>query len=95
MIILNVTYKCKRGMRDAYLKALNDEGLIDACRDEDGNLSYVFYFNPENEDELLLVEKWKDAEALAIHNQMPHFKRTGEIKSEYIESTLLEKLTFL
>ncbi len=95
MIILNVTYQCKSGMRDAYLKALNEEGLVEACRNEDGNLSYKFYFDPVDEDALLLVEKWKDAEALAIHNQMPHFKRTGEIKAEYIESTLLEKMTLL
>lgn len=91
MITLNVTYKCKPGMRDAFFGALESEGLGEACRNEDGNFKYDYYFHTTDKDELLLVEKWRDAEVLAIHGQMPHFKRIGELKQEFVEETIIEK----
>ena len=92
MIILNVTYTCKPGMRQAYLDALHSEGLDQACRDEEGNIKYDYYLSETDPDEILLVEKWRDAEILAVHMQTAHFKRIGEIKSVYVDKTVLEKL---
>ena len=37
MIILNVTYQCKSGKREEYLKAIKTEGIDVACRAEEGN----------------------------------------------------------
>ena len=93
MIVLNVTYKCKSGMREAFLDAIKAEGLDAASRAEEGNSKYDFYFAADNPDELFLVEYWRDAEAVAIHNEMPHFKRFGELKKEFVEETDLKKYT--
>jgi quinol monooxygenase YgiN len=91
MIVLNVTYKCKAGMREKFREALSAEGLDAACRAEDGNFKYDYYFAADDADELLLVEKWRDADALSVHSGQPHFKRIGEIKSVFVEETVLEK----
>ena len=40
---------------------------------------------------MLLVEKWRDADALAVHGKQPHFARLGELKVEYVEDTIIEK----
>jgi len=61
MIVLNVTYKCKPGMREAFLDAIKAEGLDAASRSEEGNSKYDFYFAADNPDELFLVEYWRDA----------------------------------
>lgn len=91
MIVLNVTYKCKPDMREQYLEAIKAEGLDAACRAEDGNIKYDYYMSADRCDEMLLVEKWRDAEALALHQQQAHFARIGELKKEFTEETLLEK----
>ena len=91
MIVLNVTYKCKSGKRDAFLDAIQAEGLDEACRNEDGNFKYDYYFPVSGSDEMLLVEKWRDAEVLAIHSGMAHFKRIGELKAEFVDETVIEK----
>jgi len=91
MIVLNVTYKCKSGMRDAFLAAIQAEGLDEACRNEDGNIKYDYYFPAAGGDEMLLVEKWRDADVLSVHSNMPHFKRIGELKAQFVEETVLEK----
>ena len=93
MIVLNVLYKCKPGMREAFLDAIKAEGLDAASRADEGNSKYDYYFAADSPDELLLVEYWRDAEAVALHNEMPHFKRMGELKKEFVDEVDLKKFT--
>ena len=93
MEILNVTYKCKEGMREKFLEAIKAEGLDAACRAESGNIKYDYYFAADSPDELFLLEKWADDEAIKSHNAEPHFKRLGEIKADYVYETVLERYT--
>lgn len=91
MIVLNVTYKCKPGLRDEFLESLTAEGIGAVCRAEDGNIKYDYYIPADGNDELLLVEKWRDADALAVHGRQPHFARIGELKADYVEETAIER----
>ena len=91
MIVLNVTYKCKPDKNEKFLEAIKGEGIDLACRAEDGNIKYDYYFPADGSDELLLVEKWRDAEALAVHGKQPHFARLGELKNEFVDDTSIEK----
>lgn len=93
MIVLNVTYKCEPGMREKFLAAIKAEGIDDACRAEDGNIKYDYYMPVNDNGELLLVEKWRDAEALAAHGRQPHYARLGELKPEYVADTIVERFT--
>ena len=92
MIVLNVTYKCRPGMREAFLEAIRAEGIDEASRAEAGNLKYDYYLPFGSGDELLLVEKWQDADALAAHGRQPHFLRLGALKAEYVNETVIEKI---
>lgn len=91
MIVLNVTYKCKPDAREKFLEAIVAEGIDIASRAENGNIKYDYYTPVEGNDELLLVEKWRDADALAEHHKLPHFTRLGELKPEYVLNTIIEK----
>lgn len=91
MIVLNVTYQCRPGMRDAFLKAIAAEGIDTASRSENGNLRYEYYLPAAGCDELLLIEKWRDAGALAGHSRQPHFARLQELKSKYVAGTLIDR----
>ncbi|MBQ6501829.1 MAG: antibiotic biosynthesis monooxygenase [Mogibacterium sp.] len=91
MEILNVTYKCKKGVREKFLETIKEEGLDTASRSEAGNIKYDFYFADADPDELFLFEKWCDEEAVKSHNTEPHFKRFGELKAEFVLETVLER----
>lgn len=91
MIVLNVTYKCKPGMRDMFLANIIAEGLDRKCREEDGNIKYDYYVPTDGSNDLLLVEKWRDAEVLAVHGQQDHFRKIGEIKTDYVDDTVIER----
>lgn len=91
MIVLNVTYKCKPDMRDEFLEMIYTEGIDTASRGEEGNIKYDYYTPVDGSDDLLLVEKWRDAEALADHGKQEHFARLGELKAEFVLDTIIEK----
>lgn len=64
MIVLNVTYKCKPGRREAFLGMIVAEGIDAACRAEAGNVMYDYYFPTDGGDELLRNQRsrgWKPA----------------------------------
>ena len=91
MFVLNVTYKCKPGMRDAFLEQIKKEGIDAASRAEEGNSKYDYYIPADGSNELLLVEKWADAAVLKAHGAQPLFARLGELKQEFVEDTIIEK----
>ena len=91
MIVLNVTYKCKPDLRDEFLEKIYTEGIDIASRSEEGNIKYDYYTPVDGVDDLLLLEKWSDADALAAHGKQPHFARLGELKKEFVIDTIIEK----
>ena len=78
-------------MRDEFLEAIMTEGIDVACRAEDGNFKYDYYMSTQDDNEMLLVEHWRDANAIAAHQGQAHFKRLGEIKNEYVDETIIRK----
>ena len=91
MIVLNVTYKCSSGMREAFLDSIRSQGVDAACRAEDGNLQYDYYRSADADDELLLVEKWRDGDALAAHGAQAHMEKLRELKAQFVTETVIER----
>lgn len=91
MIILNVTYKCKPNLREEFLKKIMAEGIDQACRAEAGNIKYDYYIPVVDKGDLLLLEKWRNADALTEHSKQPHMGRLKEIKADYVIDTIIEK----
>lgn len=88
MIQLHVTYTMKPGVapRD-FFDALNAAGIPEKCQHEDGNISYNYFFPVDKDNQLFLLEIWKDKDSLKAHQQTPHFKEMPAIKDQYVETT--------
>lgn len=91
MIVLNVTYKCKPDLRAEFLEAILAEGIDVASRAEAGNLKYDYYIPFDDDGDLLLVEKWRDAEALAAHAETPHYAKLKALKPRFVTDTVVER----
>lgn len=91
MIVLNVTYKCRPGMRGEFLEAILREGIDEASRAEAGNLKYDYYLPFDDNGDLLLVEKWRDADALKAHAETPHYAKLRELKPAFVTETAVER----
>lgn len=94
MIILNVTYNTKPGMRAVFVKALQENHIEECVAKEPGNQIYSFYLpiDPENRDQVFLLEHYVDEDAFVLHKEQEHFKKLQEIKAEYVLSTDIQIL---
>lgn len=91
MLVFNVTFRCRPGMRDEFLEKIRAEGIQDASRAEAGNLQYDYFIPVDQSDDLFLVEKYRDEEAVAAHVRQAHVARLVELKEQYVTDLILEK----
>jgi Uncharacterized conserved protein len=57
--------------KEEVIKAL--QAAVDGTRREEGNISYDLHRNINDPLSYVLIEVWKSSEAIALHNQTPHF----------------------
>lgn len=74
-LMLYVRYQAKPGCREKFVRQLVEEGILTLIRQEDGCLAYDYYFSAQDENELLLIERWQSAEHQRVHMQQPHMAR--------------------
>ena len=92
MIEIHVNYHFENNeKRDEFYKKLWDEGIISACRAEDGNLKYDYYIPVGKDNVIFLLEQWKDAQAVDVHGKMEHFLKLQGIKADLVSSTDIVK----
>ncbi len=89
MFSIYVAFKCFPGKREAFVKKVKEEGILDAIRAEDGCLVYDYYYSEKDENELLLIEKWETKLHQEIHMTQPHMAKHAALKGDYIESAKL------
>lgn len=85
-IMLLVTYKLKPHSRDNFLGEVAAAEILQKTRREEGALRYDYYISAADADTVLLVERWRSAEAQAAH--IAELKR---IKEKYVLETAVEK----
>ena len=91
MLVFNVTFRCRPGMRDEFLERIRAEGIQAASRAEAGNLQYDYFIPVDRSDDLFLVEKYRDEDAVAAHVRQAHVARLVELKEQYVTDLILEK----
>lgn len=91
-LLLLVTYTAKPGMRENFLREIAESGILETIRREDGCLSYAYFLAAEDQDCLLLAEKWASPEQQQVHMAQPHMKRLAEIKDRWIGQTSIQRI---
>ena len=91
-LTLYVRYTAKDGCREAFVREIVETGILTLIRQEAGCLAYDYYFSAQDENVVLLIERWESAEHQRIHMQQPHMTRLREIKDKYITATKLGRV---
>lgn len=71
MIICEVYYEVKPGMREALIEIARVN--VEKTREEHGNLVYSHYPSMENETGMFVFEVWETAEDLEAHIHAKHY----------------------
>ena len=65
-------------------------GVQREIREEQGCLQYDFFLPLDDSDKLLLMEKWTDREAQAVHMTQPHMAKLREVKARFVQDVVME-----
>lgn len=82
MVILNLSYKFATENKEDFLKEIFELEIPQKTRLEDGCIEYNFYSLYDG-NEIMLVEKWRDAAALELHKKQEHLKHLLSLKEKY------------
>lgn len=66
------TIEAKAQYRDKLIEIIYT--LVDKTRKEDGNISYELHQDVKNQLKFIIIEVWKDQQAIDAHNASDHFK---------------------
>lgn len=83
MLVINIYYTGKDGSAKAFAKEITESGLVDRIRQEDGNLGYEYFFPVNDEETILLIDKWKNQEALDFHHKTDMMKQIAALRKKY------------
>ncbi len=90
-IWLNVIYTIKEGKRDEFYQKLVDQKIIEQSKSEHGNIVYDYYKATDCENQLLLVEAWRDEIAIKQHLASNHYIELSKLKEEYVTNVVIRK----
>lgn len=88
---LRVTYNVKPGMRDAFIKALQECGVQQDIRNEDGCVAYDYFLSIEDENVVVLIEEWESKAQQEVHLGQPHMAKVHDLKDRFVEDMTLEE----
>ena len=90
-LLLLVTYSARPGMREEFVQKVREAGILEAIRKENGCVRYDYFHSEEDENQLLLVEKWETEECQRVHMEQPHMHKLAKIKDRCMTDTKLER----
>ena len=80
---INIYYTGKNGNAKKFASEVESSGLTQKICAEDGNLRYE-YFYPINDDEtVLLIDSWKNQQAIDIHHASPMMVEIAKLRNKY------------
>lgn len=82
-ITINIYYKGTNGSARKFAEEIISSGIVRNIRAEDGNLKYEYFLSIDDEETVLLIDKWRDQQALDAHHNSPMMKKIAELREKY------------
>lgn len=82
-ITVNIYYTGSNGSARKFAEEMLASKVVDEIRTNPGNLQYEYFFPMENQETVLLIDRWKNQEALDLHHSSPAMKRILELRNKY------------
>lgn len=82
-ITINLRYKGKDGNARKFAEEMISSGTVEAIRAESGNLRYEYFISMDEPETVLLIDSWKDQEALDLYHASIMMKTIAELREKY------------
>ncbi len=92
-LVINIYYTGLNGSAREFAKEMISSGIVDRVRAEDGNEKYEYFYPVDDEETVLLIDKWKNQEALDIHHKSDMMQEIAKLREKYGLRMRVEKYT--
>ena len=82
-ITINLYYTGSNGNARKFAEEMVASGLVEAVRAEEGNERYEYFFPMEDQETVLLIDRWRDQAALDFHHKSPMMAQIAVLRDKY------------
>ncbi len=82
-LTINIYYTGKDGSARKFAEEMVSSGVVDRVRSEEGNEKYEYFFPMNDSETVLLIDRWKNQDALDIHHKSPMMKEIADLRDKY------------
>ncbi len=82
-ITVNLYYKGTNGSAKNFAQEMEDRGIADAIRAEEGNEKYEYFIPFKEPETVLLIDSWKDQESLDKHHASSMMAEIAKLREKY------------
>lgn len=92
-VTVNIYYTGENGNARKFVKEMEESGTAAAIRAEDGNIKYEYFYPANDEETVLLIDKWKNQAAIDAHHATPMMGKITELRNKYDLKMQVERYT--
>ena len=92
-LIINIYYTGTNGSARKFAEEMVSSGIVDRVRAEEGNERYEYFFPMGDSETVMLIDKWKNQEALDLHHKSEMMKEIANLRNKYELKMRVERLT--
>ncbi len=63
-LVINIYYMGKDGNAKKFVNEMISTGIVEKIRNEEGNERYDYFYPIEDEETVLLIDKWKNEKSI-------------------------------
>ena len=82
-LTVNLYYTDKDGAARRFAEEMEKSGTADLIRKEEGNLKYAYFIPMDDPETVLLIDSWRDQEALDAHHASPMMATLAALREKY------------
>ena len=82
-LTVNIYYTGKNGNARKFAEEMEQSGTAAAIRAEKGNLKYEYFYPVNDKETVLLIDSWKNQEAIDAHHATPMMNKITELRNKY------------
>ena len=82
-LTINIYYTGKNGNAKKFAQEMVASGLVDRIRAEEGNEKYEYFFPMDDDETVMLIDRWKNQEALDFHHKSEMMKEIAKLRNKY------------
>ena len=82
-ITVNLYYRGEGGSAKEFAREMEERGIADAIRAEEGNERYEYFIPMKDPETVLLIDSWRDQESLDRHHASTMMGEIAKLRDKY------------